>query len=83
MGAWRFWLSQNPLSSNRTISVSCAFKPRTYWRSKCLRSSSENKDVSLARMDIPNNFSQPNGCDIIYREGKLMPEILMEYAALN
>jgi hypothetical protein len=34
-------------------------------------------------MDIPNNFSQPNGCDIIYREVKPMPEIFMGYAALT
>jgi len=34
-------------------------------------------------MDIPNDFSQPNGCDIIYREGKQMPQIFMEYAALK
>jgi len=34
-------------------------------------------------MDIPSNFWPPNGCDIIYREGKWMPEIFMEYAALK
>jgi len=34
-------------------------------------------------MEIPSNFSQPNGCDIIYREDRLMPEIFMEYAALK
>jgi len=34
-------------------------------------------------MDIPSNFSQPNGWDIICREGKLMPEIFTEYAILK
>jgi len=29
----------------------------------------------LARMDIPNNFSQPDGWDIISRGDKLRPEI--------
>jgi len=48
-----------------------------------MRSPSKGKDAFLTRMGIPNDFSQPNGCDIIYRQGKLMPDIFMEYAALK
>jgi hypothetical protein len=55
----------------------------THWRPKRLRSYFKGRDALLTKMDIPSNFSQPNGCDIIYREGKLMPEIFREYAALK
>jgi len=40
---------------------------------KRLRSASNAKDAFLGRMGIPNNFSQPDGSDIISRGGKLMP----------
>lgn len=46
-------------------------------------SPSKGKDAFLTKMDIPSNFSQPSGCDIMYREDRLMPEIFMEYAALK
>jgi len=32
------------------------------------------KDAFLTKMDIPNNFLQPDGCDIISRKGKLRPK---------
>jgi len=50
-------------------------KPRTHWQPKRLRSPSKDKDPFLARMEIPNDFSPPNGCDIISREDRLRPQI--------
>ncbi len=52
-------------------------------RPKILSFPSNGKDAFLVRLDIPNNFSQPNGCDIIYREVKPMPEIFTEHAILK
>jgi hypothetical protein len=50
-------------------------QPRTHWRPSSCNRPLWSTTPSQGRMDIPNNFSQPDGWDIISRGDKLRREI--------